>query len=46
MEVKCEKCPECGHEDTIHEMDDVISEGYRVCARCKQEWFVDIDYNS
>ena len=44
MEVKCKSCPECGCKDFVHE--DIVGEGYRMCIKCEQEWWVDIDYIS
>lgn len=32
-------CPECGSDDVRHEEGD-----HKQCAKCRQEWFADIDY--
>ena len=42
LSVKCSVCPECGCADFTH--DDTLGEGYRVCADCQQEWWINIDY--
>ena len=40
---KSKWCPECGCGKTY--CDGYLGEGYRVCARCDQEWWTTIDYN-
>ena len=39
---KCNRCPECSCVEFINM--NLLGEGYRVCRRCGQEWWVDIDY--
>ena len=39
---KCTECPECGSPDYIH--PDYLAFGYRVCAKCEQEWYTTINY--
>lgn len=41
--VKCTACPECGCKEYTH--DDFLGKGFRVCASCEQEWWIDIDYS-
>lgn len=36
-------CPECG--SVKYRYENTIGEGYRVCADCEQEWWIDIDYS-
>ena len=38
----CKACPECGCKEV--KFMDSIGKGYRVCANCYQEWWIDIDY--
>lgn len=36
-------CPECGCQQ--FEQENAIGPGYRVCVKCGQEWWTDIDYS-
>jgi len=42
--MKYERCPECGCPTFI--MPDHLGEGYRICSKCKQEWWENIDYGT
>lgn len=37
-----ERCPECDCAEYLHK--NAIGIGYRVCAKCGQEWWTDVDY--
>ena len=39
---KCLECPECACVDYAHE--DELGEGFRLCIKCKQEWWTNINY--
>ena len=39
------KCPECKCDEVMDEMSDTLGDGYRVCSKCKQEWYTDVDYS-
>lgn len=39
-----DRCPECGHEE--YEDEGFLGKGFRVCAKCHQEWWLDVKYNS
>ena len=41
--IKCKECPSCGCEE--FSCADELGEGFRFCASCDQEWWVDINYN-
>lgn len=41
---KCFACPECGEIE--YHQNSIISEEVRVCIKCGQEWYADIDYCS
>jgi hypothetical protein len=41
---KWTECPECGCKETEH--DNALANGFRVCVKCKQEWWADIDYSN
>jgi ribosomal protein L32 len=38
------RCPECQCDECSH--TGLIEESHRVCAKCGQEWFTDVDYHS
>jgi len=42
-EDKCFCCPECGCFDAINR--DNEDKGYRICMKCGQEWWIDINYD-
>jgi hypothetical protein len=44
MSEKCSSCPECGSIEVNEGSEDFYSLNSRVCAKCGQEWFTDIDY--
>jgi len=39
---KCLECPECACVDYTHE--DELGDGFRLCIKCKQEWWTNINY--
>ena len=43
MTDKTTSCPECGCKEFNNE--NLVGEGYRVCDKCGQEWWADIDYS-
>jgi len=43
--LKWKHCPECGSNEVYHPADNSLGDGYRVCIKCKQEWWTDIDYS-
>lgn len=45
LDIRCSSCPECGCKDVIKEFNNYLGEGSRVCQKCRQEWWVDIDYS-
>lgn len=36
------RCPECGCAEYTDK--NALAEGYRVCAKCGQEWWTDVNY--
>lgn len=42
--LKTNKCPECGCSEYVHKNE--LGEGFRMCKKCHQEWWTDIDYNT
>ena len=36
------RCPECGCAEYTHK--DEFAEGFRVCAKCGQDWWTDVNY--
>ena len=41
--IKSTSCPECGCDQFEHENE--LGHGYRVCSKCNQEWYTDINYS-
>lgn len=39
---KCNACPECGCDE--YEYENLLGDGFRLCAKCGQDWWTDIDY--
>jgi len=42
MKDKCTECPECGCDEYCHQNE--LGSGYRICVKCKQEWYTHINY--
>ena len=39
---KTTECPECGCPEYLNK--NLVGEGFRQCAKCGQDWWIDIDY--
>lgn len=40
--IKTSACPECGCKKYLNKK--LVGEGYRMCEKCHQDWWVDINY--
>ena len=39
---KCTDCPECGCVE--YNAEDQLGKGFRICNKCDQEWWTDVEY--
>lgn len=42
--IKTTQCPECGCKEYVNE--NLVGDGYRMCRKCHQDWWVDVDYRT